>query len=53
MCLPCHSSCKKCTGPLYSQCVMCKGSLILYPNSDGVCDVNAPSNSIITDNFVK
>ncbi|KAL4480176.1 hypothetical protein ABPG74_020692 [Tetrahymena malaccensis] len=37
ICQPCHQQCSRCNGPLETNCLSCKQSLVLLP-SLGICD---------------
>ncbi|KAL4507100.1 hypothetical protein ABPG72_001893 [Tetrahymena utriculariae] len=55
-CSPCHPSCKKCTGPLYKDCLVCPSSNKLFPDANGVCDTtistSLPESNILTQNQI-
>ena len=42
-CLPCHSSCKHCSGPLKTECISCKDGLVKVSNGSGLCLDECPT----------
>ena len=42
-CVPCHTSCKYCNGPLKTNCTSCKDGLVRADNGTGLCLDNCPS----------